>query len=323
MWITLRQIFQIMSNLMVKGTFDSGFLDDYGSAVRTFEQSKGSQFNPASVWGNPLPAAQLDYTGSGGTPGSGPMTGCLKAVSHIPDFATDLFLEELPGDGDEPNAPTRTMADYLLSEREFYDEDDPFGKGDGTMQSQEALGKALLAAGTGLDPDGPAVVTGYDRTPEQREVPDTSLDVLAGRKDDFPPELRDDMAALLGNHGDAVHQSDSSLESGGPLDYKNLLEVSKQVSRDQDSYGMLMEGVNQAIIADMHAPHGGNPKEELLRAGQTVGFMESARHHALDTGKDDPSWPAEWWDHDDRKAADHRRSPVPRRPPPGGPRRVR
>ncbi len=51
-----------------------------------------------------------------------------------------------------------------------------------------------------------------------------------------------------------------------------------------------MEGVNQAIIADMHAPHEGDPKEELLRAGQTVGFMESARYHALDTDKDDPSW---------------------------------
>lgn len=135
MWITLRQIIQIMSNLMVKGTFDSGFPDDYGSAVRTFEQSKGSQFNPAPVWGNPLLAAQLDY--------------------------------------------------------------------------------------------------------------------------------------------------------------KNLLEVSKQVSRDQDSYGMLMEGVNQATIADNHAPHEGNPKEELLRAGQTVGFMESARYHALDTDKDDPSRPAQ------------------------------
>lgn len=55
-----------------------------------------------------------------------------------------------------------------------------------------------------------------------------------------------------------------------------------------------MEGVNQAIIADMHAPHEGDPKEELLRAGQTVGFMESARYHALDTDKDDPSWPAKW-----------------------------
>ncbi|MEU0101548.1 hypothetical protein [Streptomyces sp. NPDC006267] len=287
--------FQIMSNLMVKGKFDSGFLDDYGRAIRTFEQSKGSQFGPADVWGNPLIGAQLDYTGTGGTPGSDPMGGYLKAVSHNPDFATDLFLKELPDDNDDPNAPTRTMADYLLSEREFYDEDDPFGKGDGTMQSRDALGKALLAAGTGLNPDEPAVVTGYDRTPEQREVLDKSLEVLAGKKNDFPPELRDDMAALLGNHGDAVHQSASSLDSGrGPLDYKDLLEVSKQVSRDQDSYGTLMEGVNQAIIADIHAPHEGNPKEELLRAGQTVGFMESARYHALDTDKDDPSWPAKW-----------------------------
>ncbi|MFG2765868.1 hypothetical protein [Streptomyces rubiginosohelvolus] len=287
--------FQIMSNLMVKGEFGSAFLDDYGTAIRTFEQSKGSQFNPAAVWGNPGIAAQLDYTGKGGTPGSDPMAGYLKAVSHNPDFATDLFLKQLPDDSDDPNAPTRTMADYLLSEREFYDEDDPFGKGDGTMQSRDALGKALLAAGTGMNPDVPAMVTDYDRTPEQREVLDKSLGLLADKKDDFPPELRDDMAALLANHGDKVHQSASSLDSGdSTLDYEDLLQVSKQVSRDQDAYGLLMEGVNQAIIADMHAPHEGDPKEELLRAGQTVGFMESARYHALDTDKDDPSWPAKW-----------------------------
>ncbi|WP_179500186.1 hypothetical protein [Streptomyces sp. WZ.A104] len=124
--------------------------------------------------------------------------------------------------------------------------------------------EALLAAGTGLNPDVPAVVTGYDHTPEQREVLDKSLDLLADKKNDFPPELRDDMAALLANYGDNVHQSASSLDSGrSPLDYKDLLEVSKQVSRDQDAYGMLMEGVNQAIIADMHAPHEGDPKREL------------------------------------------------------------
>ncbi|MFB8125303.1 hypothetical protein ACFVG1_21660 [Streptomyces bacillaris] len=288
--------FQIMSNLMVKGRFDSGFLDDYGTAVRTFETSKGRQFNPAAVWGNPGIAAQLDYSGKGGTPGSDPMTGYLKAVSHNPDYATEFFLKELPSDG--PYTPRKTMADYLFTEREFYDEDDPFGRGDGTMQSREALGKALLAAGSGVNPDEPHLVTSYDHTQEQRDVLDKSLKVLAGKGDDFPPELRDDMAALLGNHGDMVHRTTSSLDTAeSPLDYRDVLEVSKQVSRSQGAYGILMEGVNQAIVSDINAPHKGDPKEELLRAGQTVGFMESVRYQALDTDKGDASWPAKWGYH--------------------------
>ncbi|MEV7425443.1 hypothetical protein [Streptomyces sp. NPDC091212] len=79
-------------------------------------------FDPAALWGNPGISAQLDYSGKDGASGSDPMTGYLKAVSHNPDFATELFNR-----GD--------VADYLLTDRDFYDEDDPFGKGDGTMQS--------------------------------------------------------------------------------------------------------------------------------------------------------------------------------------------
>ncbi|MGP3734441.1 hypothetical protein ACTWJ9_14630 [Streptomyces sp. GDS52] len=282
--------FQIMSNLMVKGKFDEGFLDDYYKGLRTFEAEK-KPFDPASIWGNPaLGGAQLDYTAKGpdgdyGTTGSDPMAGFLKAVSHNPDYATELFSRE-------------DVADYLLTEREYYDEDDPYGKGDGTVQSRDALGKSLLAAGTGLNPDQPHVITSYDHTDAQRQAFDGTLRRLAEKGDDFPPELRDDMAVLLGNWGADVHQTTSELDPDeGPLDYEDLLEVSKQVSRDQNAYGTLMESVNQAVVADIHAEHKGNPKEELIRAGHTVGFMESVRYHALETDKEDPSWSAKWGYH--------------------------
>ncbi|MFH9816211.1 hypothetical protein [Streptomyces sp. NPDC017230] len=281
--------FQIMSNLMVKGKFDSDFLNEYGDALRTFEEKK-KPFEPEAIWGNPGIAAQLDYTGKGadgdfGRPGTDPMGGYLKAVSHNPDVATKLFNDD-------------DWADYLLKDREFYDEDDPFGQGDGTTQSRDALGKALLAAGTGLNPDQPHVLTSYEHTDPQRQVLEGALGRLSGKGDDFPPELRDDMALLLGNWGDEVHQSASSLDTAAsPLNYEDLLEVSKQVSRDQNAYGLLTEGVNQAIITDIHAEHQGDPEEELKRAGQTVGFMESARYQAIDTDKDDPSWPAKWGYH--------------------------
>ncbi|MEU6525675.1 hypothetical protein ABZ892_23325 [Streptomyces sp. NPDC046924] len=282
--------FQIMSNLMVKGKFDEGFLDDYYKGLRTFEAEK-KRFDPASIWGNPsIGGAQLDYTAKGpdgdyGTTGSDPMAGFLKAVSHNPDYATELFSRE-------------DVADYLLTEREYYDEDDPYGKGDGTVQSRDALGKALLAAGTGLNPDQPHVVTSYDHTDAQRQVFDGALRRLADKGDDFPPELRDDMALLVGNYGQDVHQTTSSPNTNdGPLNYKELLEVSKQVSRDQNAYGILMDGVNQAIVADIHAEHQGDPMEELKRAGRTVGFLESARYQAIATDKEDPSWPAKWGYH--------------------------
>ncbi|MBT3153481.1 hypothetical protein HTV45_21870 [Streptomyces sp. CHD11] len=282
--------FQIMSNLMVKGKFDEGFLDDYYKGLRTFEAEK-KPFDPASVWGNPaLGGAQLDYTAKGpdgdyGTTGSDPMAGFLKAVSHNPDYATELFSRE-------------DAADYLLTEREYYDEDDPYGEGDGTVQSRDALGKALLAAGTGLNPDQPYVVASYEHTEVQRQVFDGAMRRLADKGDEFPAELRDDTALLLGNWGDDVHRTASSLGPGeGPLDYGDLLEVSKQVSRDQNAYGTLMEGVNQAVVADFHTEHQGDPKEELIRAGHTVGFMESVRYQALETDKEDPSWSAKWGYH--------------------------
>ncbi|MFE3655947.1 hypothetical protein [Streptomyces sp. NPDC059165] len=280
--------FQIMSNLMVKGKFDSDFLDDYGKALYDFE--KGKHYDPASIWGNPLIASQLDYTaqdadGEHGGPGSDPMAGYLKAVSHNPEFATELFNRE-------------EMADYLLTEREYYDEDDPYGKGDGTVQSRDALGKAMLAAGTGLNPDEPHVLESYEHTDAQRDAFTGAMNRLAAQRDDFPPELRDDMALLLGNYGEDVHMTASSGDpSEGPLRYKELLEVSKQVSRDQNSYGLLMEGVNQAIVTDIHAEHKGDPMEELVRAGQTVGFMETVRSQAIDTDKGDASWPAKWGYH--------------------------
>ncbi|MGJ3560457.1 hypothetical protein ACR6C2_25835 [Streptomyces sp. INA 01156] len=257
--------------------------------MRTFEEKKG--FNPASIWGNPgIGGTHLDYTAKGpdgnyGTTSSDPMAGFLRAVSHNPDYATELFNRE-------------DAADYLLNEREYYDEDDPYGKGDGTVQSRDALGKALLAAGTGLNPDQPHVITSYDHTDAQRQAFDGTLSRLAAKGDDFPPELRDDMAVLLGNWGADVHQTTSELDPDeGPLDYEDLLEVSKQVSRDQHAYGTLMENVNQAIIADIHAEHKGDPKEELIRAGTTVGFLESVRYQALETDKEDPSWPAKWGYH--------------------------
>jgi hypothetical protein len=75
------------------------------------------------------------------------------------------------------------------------------------------------------------------------------------------------------------------------------LEVTKQVSRDQNAYGILNDGLNREMVRDIYADHPSDPKETLLRAGHTVGFLEEARYQALKTDKHDPSWDAKWLYH--------------------------
>ncbi|MFF9349937.1 hypothetical protein [Streptomyces sp. NPDC014734] len=284
--------FQIMSNLMVKGKFDHAFLHDYGNALRTFETKTKKPYDPASIWGNPGLAAQLDYTEKGadgtyGEPGSDPMSGFLTAASHNPAFATELFNRD-------------DMADYLLKDREFYDEDDPYGRGDGTMQSRDALGKALLAAGSGVDPDQPPAVTSYDHTDAQRKVLDGALKRLSGLGNDYPPELRDDMALLLGNHGKVVHASMSDASGVPVLDKDQLLEVTKQISRNQDSYGILNEQMNGAILYDIQHQEK-HPEDSLHQAGSTIGFLEDARKLSINDKEAgdirDATWKKAWTYH--------------------------
>lgn len=110
--------------------------------------------------------------------------------------------------------------------------------------------------------------------------------------------MRDDMAKVLVNYGDETHNTMSSQadhpDDPRQLDRHQLLEVTKQISRDQDSYGLLNDGLNREIVHDINTDHPSDPKETLQRAGATVGFLEEARYQALDTDKEDPSWKAKW-----------------------------
>ncbi|WP_327418416.1 hypothetical protein [Streptomyces sp. NBC_01233] len=72
-----------------------------------------------------------------------------------------------------------------------------------------------------------------DLTPEHRQVLDRSLKYLSERGDEFPSEMRDDMAKVLSAHSDVVHHSASAMsdtpDDPRQLDRHHLLEVSKQV----------------------------------------------------------------------------------------------
>ncbi|MFD6912219.1 hypothetical protein ACFWB2_10355 [Streptomyces virginiae] len=276
--------YQVMSNLMRGGDWDNRFLNDYGNALVATEKKMKL---PANYWNGGIPPVpRMNFIGEDF--GRDPMTGFMTGLAASPHAATEFFNTTQPTDN----------AQYVLGDRQTFD-DTPLDNKDGNS-AREATGAALVSAATGVNPNDP---TGHpaDLTPEHRQVLDRSLKYLSERGDDFPSEMRDDMAKILSAHSDVVHHSASSLadDENDPrlLDRHQLLEVSKQVSRDQDSYGMLNEAMNREMIKDIHGDHPSDPKENLLRAGATVGFLEEARYQALKTDKDDPSWDAKWLYH--------------------------
>ncbi|WP_327279827.1 hypothetical protein [Streptomyces sp. NBC_01205] len=276
--------YQVMSNLMRSGDWDNRFLNDYGNALVATEKRMKL---PGNYWnGGVPPVPKMNFIGEDF--GRDPMTGFMTGLAASPHAATEFFNTTQPTDN----------AQYVLGDRQTFD-DTPLNSKDGNS-AREATGAALVSAATGVNPNDPTAPPA-DLTPEHRQVLDRSLKYLSERGDDFPSEMRDDMAKILSTHSDVVHHSASSLadDSNDPrlLDRHQLLEVSKQVSRDQDSYGMLNEAMNREMIKDIHADHPSDPKENLLRAGATVGFLEEARYQALKTDKDDPSWDAKWLYH--------------------------
>ncbi|MFD9844946.1 DUF6571 family protein [Streptomyces parvus] len=302
--------FQAMSNLMRHGKYEGEFLNDYGNALVKYEKENtgdvkdpgpgGKRREDVLPWDKLPSYAKIDqlHYGENNDAGTDPMTGFMKALAHNPDAATDFFSATDPQDN----------AQYLLKGRQPMNDvvPDSMGVGgsvddyQGPKAIYEATGDALVAAATGVDPDDSSARP-PEHTAQHREVLDSSLKYLAARGDDFPAEMRDDMAIVLTNHGDTVHHS-ASAQAEDPndpklLDRDQLLEVSKQVSRDQNAYGMLNEGLNREIVRDIHEDNPKDPKETLLRAGNTVGFLEEARYQALVTDKDDPSWDAKWMYH--------------------------
>ena len=281
--------FQAMSNLMRHGTYEAGFLNDYGDSLVAFEKENigdvqdpgpGGQLRENVLPWDKLPSySKIDqlHFGAENDAGTDPMTGYLTALSHNPAASTDFFSSTEPQDN----------AEWVLEDRRPFNDVVPdslgFNEGpedyDGPKAVDEAAGAALVAGATGMVP-GDTEAPGGPHTDGQREVLRSAVDHLGARGDDLPSEMRDDMAKIMVNHGDTVHDAMSSVDSTPPLDQEKLMEVSKQVSRDPETYAQLSEGMHHAILSDFQGERA-NPEDSLDRAGYSVGFMEEARQRAI------------------------------------------
>ncbi|WNZ08287.1 hypothetical protein [Streptomyces sp. 11x1] len=229
-----------------------------------------------------------------------PVDGALNTMSRDPEGAAGYL---------DPDTPAgKERFDYLL------------GNGDGSRDwnvtnttewrgnlevttsdvedgdNRKGLGNALVAAATGVDPSHPQ--SPGNHTEANDRVFREALQVLSGQGDDMPSSLRDDMAKVMVNHGDEVYiaMTDVGGKRGDPLyalDPEEVMAMTTQISRSQDSYGTLHEGMNYAILNDMHDTSRA-PEDTLESAGYAVGFMEEARYNALKGDQHDYTWDKAW-----------------------------
>ncbi|MEU0834154.1 hypothetical protein [Streptomyces sp. NPDC005969] len=274
--------FQIMSNLMRTGDYDDQFLNKYGNELVAKEKEMRL---PDHFW-NQQPKPKLNFIGDEEF-GRDPMTGFLTALANSPDASTDFFTAKEPQDN----------AQWVLKDRPYFD-DTPLN--DGPNPAKDAAGKAMFAAVSGVSsPDAPKTEF-LPHTPEQEEAMKRSLKFLAATGNDFPPEIRDDMAYAMGSYSKTVHEAMSDPLGSHGLDGDQLMEVSKQISRNKDSYAELVTQMHGAIVADINTETK-HPEDSLDKAGRTIGFLEEARYQATNDKKDgdltDASWKKMWTYH--------------------------
>ncbi|MFJ6810047.1 hypothetical protein ACIQRK_29205 [Streptomyces anulatus] len=246
-----------------------------------------------------------------------PLDGLMGVMSKDPD-ASAAFLDP-QSDSRSTDGSTKDGNDrleYLTRHRDWdvvdghprmrspFDPDtvwgDPLRHSDiEDAQGRAGFGAALVAGTTGIDPNNSG--GGYvEHSEANNRVFEGALKHLSAEGDDMPPSLRTPMAVVMGNYGDEVHAAASSHNSSeSPLDRGHVLEIAKQISRDQFAYGTLQDGLNRELVHDINARDGG-VEQPLSRAGRTIGFFEEARYQGLQVDADDAKSKATWdakWDY--------------------------
>lgn len=297
--------FQVMSDLMGEGKWDSGFLGDYGKEVLSFEREAIEDGkSPEELWQGHKSAYPNAQT-PGNSWGNDPINGLLKGVTHNPDAATDLFndkslfkdtsayvdqgLVNMPWAEDEKSS--YSTAEYLLHHREYFDTIGSGPDGKPTNPSMDALGDAMYAATSGRTPGDTSPYA--EPTPDQLEAAQNSLHGLA-ENDKFPPELRDDAAKVLAHHGNSTYETMGHARTmETPFDRADLAKVTTEVAHDGAAFGTLDKSLNEIAVEDIKSEKD-DPSASLARSGRVNGFLEHGATSALNDDEEGKVDRAAW-----------------------------
>ncbi|MEU1402835.1 hypothetical protein ABZ471_10800 [Streptomyces sp. NPDC005728] len=228
-----------------------------------------------------------------------PVDGALGIMARAPEASAGYLDPHADGSNDRLHYLLKDRDWDVVNTTEWRGEREINGPDAQDTDDRRGLGDALTAAATGIDPHGPRPVGPTSHTDANNRVFVHALDVLSKQGDDMPSSLRDDMAKIMTNHGHETYvaMSDPSgrrhPDVGPTLDQNQVMEMTKQISRSEHSYGLLHEGMNYAIMDDIH-DRSRRPEDTLSSAGYAVGFMEDGRYAALKSDQHDYTWDKAW-----------------------------
>ncbi|MGW1190488.1 hypothetical protein [Streptomyces sp. NPDC002559] len=301
--------YQSLVTLMQHGEgYSDRFMHDLGDDLIAAEKADKGNDN----WDLP----KRFVTSRDGWFANDPLDGLLGVMSKDPEASAAFLDPKADPRPDDGRNEGNDRLEYLTRKRDWdvvdghptmrnpHDPDsiwgDPLRGSDiEDAQGRAGFGAALVAGTTGIDPNNSG--GGYVQHSEaNNRVFEGALKHLSAEGNGFPPSLRTPMAVAMGNYGDDVHAATSAHNAGeSPLDRGHVLEVAKQISRDQFAYGTLQDGVNREMVHDINTGKEGD-EEPLRRAGRTVGFLEEARYQGLQVDVDDAKSKATWeakWDY--------------------------
>lgn len=273
---------------------------------------------------------RLDWTqgwGDADPAGYDPMGALLDGLSSNPDAARDFFtgpgldVEHATGDEGQPwdeRTPEHTSrVDYLLTDRGWPD-DHPYNyeadpRSRDATGGQERLGDALVAATTD-DPTGPQAsgqvrdileemvrsVGADEQTSGHANLVENDRQTTGFDDTDWvPPRLRDDLATILGHHGDAVYgtanddvstdvgSDGSSVDSpegryGVRWDEEHLNAVLRDLGKDPVAHQTLTGSFTDAALDDVRA-HEGNDAYVRTQPAETLGDLYEQIGQGRDT----------------------------------------
>ncbi|MEU4931073.1 hypothetical protein AB0G54_31990 [Streptomyces yokosukanensis] len=284
--------YQSLVTLMQQGhsNYSPQFLSDVTDGAIAAEKDHPHIWN---LYGN------FDSKHGDGWFANDPVDGALGIMSRDPEASTAYLDPHADGSNDRLHYLLKDRDWNVVNTIEFRGEHESDGPNALDTDDRKGLGDALTAAATGIDPHGPRPMGVTSHTDANNRVFVHALDDLSKQGDAMPSSLRDDMAKIMTNHGHETYvamsdPSDTRHPVDGPkLSRDQVLEMTKQISRSQDSYNLLHTGMNYAIMDDIH-DSSRRPEDTLHAAGSAVGFMEEGRYLALKGDQHDYTWDKAW-----------------------------
>ncbi|MDJ0465152.1 DUF6571 family protein [Streptomyces sp. H27-C3] len=271
--------FQVMSSLMGKGKFESGFLTSYGDKMVEFERAN-SKAGPGWLWDNPGNPAQLNYPPGSAKPDNDPISGFMEALGHNPEASLDFFNGST-GRGANDDLDTLSNWDYLVDadneDARKWPVDD-----DGKTTGYTNMGHALESATLGYAYDDPDPSIPPAKTEEQIEARGERTALMQQVVDNYKnagvidgqPGIRDSLTNMAAGHIDSLNYTMANFGDAGKLsgndqlfDFKenHLRDLGQMEARnflsalgsDEDSY-QTVSTAQQVYGASLMAAQGEN-----------------------------------------------------------------